>query len=142
MAAPQPAAGPLAPAAPTGPITEDMEPPATLRYKLGLVGLGVGGVLFLTGIGTGLSALDRSADLAARCPTRTNCPKDQQPVIDAMHTYAAASTATLVVGGLLTAGGAVAFFTSARGRWRGKAAASAFVAPTLGGASLGLRGEF
>jgi hypothetical protein len=117
------------------------EAPASrgIGWPLGLAAIGVGGASLIAGIGTGAAAIAKHASAVKLCPAPNMCPSSEQSDINAYYALGNASTATLVIGGVLAVTGVVLVVTSRRGE---KPAAGAWVGPLVGPGVVGAQGRF
>jgi tetratricopeptide (TPR) repeat protein len=78
-------------------------------FPLGpVIVMGVGGVMILSSIGTGLVASGAQSDLEDGCPTRTNCDPSLEDTKDKGETFALV-TDVLLFGGIAVAGAGAAW---------------------------------
>lgn len=79
----------------------------------GAVLASLGGLSLVAGLATGILSLQKDSDLGDRCGTIDACPPDAQPDIDELHALSAASTGTLIGGGVVAATGIVLLIVAA-----------------------------
>lgn len=138
---PSPGIAPV-PSAAAPPVEESPDPEGggTRRF-LGVAALGLGGAGLVLGVVTGVLVLGKQHDLEAKGCAAGTCPP---ALADDVHSYATMRTLSTagVVGGLvLAAGGATLLLTAPRAKRGGVPAARAWE-PWLGPAAAGVRGVF
>ncbi len=99
--------------------------------------IGVGAVGVVGGTVFGLAASSKKSALDTACPTKSSCPESSRADLDSMKSSATLSTAGFVVGGLGLTIGIIVIASSGK-----SSSGSAWVQPTLGLGSVGLRGGF
>jgi hypothetical protein len=132
-------ADPNAPAPP--PVTPSPEEkPSSLRFKLGIAGVAVGGAGIVLGAVAGGIALAKHGELAKKCPPPSgNCDGSvTQGDLDSFRGVANGATAGFVLGAALAATGIVLMVTAPKA----KPAAGAWITPLVGPGALGLQGGF
>lgn len=136
--APQPA--PTAPPPPP-PATEAPPPPAahpalrTTGFVLGIAGL----ASLAAGATTGALAFAQKSTVQNHCPDPRGCDQTGLDAAHSGHTYATVSDVTFIAGGVLLAAGAALVLLNPA---RPAPTTGWLVAPTPGGASVGLHGSF
>ncbi len=123
----EPAAPPPAPPEP---------PPSSTQRTLGIVAVSLGGAGLVAGGVTGGLALEKHGFLSTHCPKGTCDGQVKQGDLDAFHTLGAASTAGLVAGGALAAGGLVLLATAPRSGTR------VGLSPVVSPGYVGVKGSF
>lgn len=103
--APTVSAKPTATPAPKPPEPKESKE-STTTHKLGHWGIGLGATTMGVGVIMGGLALMKKVSLADSCPDH-HCPEDQRENYDTARGLAAWSTGTMIVGGVLLAGGIV-----------------------------------
>ncbi len=113
--------------------TEPSTSPARTAATVSLV---LGGVALVAGATFGLLAIDRRNALDRECVSM-KCPEGMQDTLNAAQRWAALSTVGFVVGGVAIATGGVLLLAAPSSETK-----HAYVTPTIGLGSIGLRGEF
>jgi hypothetical protein len=121
--------------APEGPPPSPARP---LSFTLGIAGVSAGGAALLIGLGVGGAALGKRSQLSTACAADHGCPASAADTISAYHTLGGASSGLIVGGALLAAGGA-ALMLLQPGR---NPAATGWITPEIGPASISMRGRF
>jgi hypothetical protein len=141
-AAPATAAAPVDRAEDAGGAPSTSRGLGTLGW-VGVGGAGLGGVLIVVGAITGGMAVSAKSSLDAAGCTGGLCPPSQQGAVSHYDTLRVASGASLIVGGLLAAGGATLAIVATRSR---PEPAQAWRAPrvdvSLGLGRVGVEGTF
>lgn len=82
-------------------------PPSTSSLRVGgIIGLTVGGVGLIAGAVVGGLAMGADADLSKKCPNK-ECPAGSEGELGRFETMKAATTASLITGGIMLGGGAL-----------------------------------
>jgi hypothetical protein len=121
---------PVQPSSPSPPLT------LSLRRRMGVISLGVGGAALGVGAVTGILAFTREGELKALCPENTCQPSERRAVDDYSKLRVAAGV-TLVAGAALATTGALLFLTPSK-----PAPREAFIRPAIGPGYLGMEGAF
>lgn len=109
----------------------------SVRWKLGVGALSVGGASLVVGAVTGAITLAKTKALSSQCLDR-HCYPEDAPAVDARRMFANVSTGTVVAGAALATAGLVLVVTSPRREQH----ASAWLSPFASAGAFGLQGGF
>jgi hypothetical protein len=137
---PRAAVGALRPSGP-GPTPPLAPRPGSTQRLFASITMGAGGAAVVVGGVTFLLALGKKGDLDRLCQDQT-CHADATDTLSAYNTMRTVSTVTWVGGGVLLAGGVIAYLTAPSSGPPRAAAAAITIAPWIGPGSAGFRGVF